>query len=163
MPKGRCQISLIKIFPKRGIFVTNITVNDVSSIYGIRELLEVYAIELAAPNLTPDLLEPYYLLYKEAKDHPTEYYTENTDREFHCLIYEHTNNRYLCDILKRLYDQNTRIRMLSHLRVNNRKRNTCKEHFEIVDALLQGDTKRAKQMMKHHVVTGRKVAMTVTG
>lgn len=153
---------LVKIFPKRGIFVTNITVHDVSSIYGIREVLEPHAVGLAAGNLTREQLMPYYEYYNAAQHQVTPESSHEMDKNFHYLIYERTENQYLIDILKRIYDQNTRIGILSTLKVNNRRRNTCAEHLHIIDALLAGDVTKAKAQMKKHVISGWKVALTIT-
>lgn len=154
--------NLVRIFPKRGIFVSNITVKDVLNIYDIREVLEVYAVELASANLTEDQLLPYLTFYQSQTGGEGQS-NEEMDKKFHTLIYDGADNNYLCTILKSLYDQNTRIRRLSNIKVNNRRRDTGSEHLRIIEAILAGDTAKAKQHMKKHVQTGRKVAMTLTG
>ena len=153
---------LVKIFPKRGIFVTNVTVKDVSNIYGIRAVLEPYALELAAPAITQEMLAPYLAFYQRSS-RLSEAADSSMDKQFHYMIYDCADNQYLNDILKRIYDQNTRIRILSTLKVNNRRRNTCLEHLRIIEALQAGNILKAKTQMKRHVMSGWKVALTITG
>ena len=43
--------------PRRGAFVRGITENDVREIYGLRQVLESYAAELACDRLQPNHLE----------------------------------------------------------------------------------------------------------
>lgn len=115
--------------------MTNITVQDVRSIYGIREILEPYALELAIDNISSEQLTSYLNFYADSSK-TEESGREKLDRSFHDLIYNSTNNQYLCTILKMLYDQNTRIRRLSNMKVNNRYKVSGKERLEIIHALL---------------------------
>ena len=47
---------LVKILPKKGILVTDITMNDVNSIFEVRTLLESYAIEKLGVNVAKEKL-----------------------------------------------------------------------------------------------------------
>lgn len=154
--------SLVEISPKRGIFITAITMADVRNNYGIREVLEPYAVELAAPILTPDLLDPYYQYYKVSKIHLDSSADDTWDQRFHFMIYEASGNQLLCDILKDLYHKNLRTRKLSTIQITNRRRNTCEEHYQIIEALINYDTAKAKRLMKKHIAIGCKVAMMIT-
>lgn len=154
--------NLVEISPKRGIFITEISVADVRNNYGIREVLEPYAIELASPSLTSSQLAPYFEYYQRSKDCLDSAADDSWDQSFHFMIYEASGNQLLCDILKDLYHKNLRTRKLSTIRITHRRRNTCEEHYHIIEALMEYNTAKAKKLMKKHISTGCKVAMMIT-
>lgn len=152
---------LIRIEPKRGIFISNITSADIKDIYGIRYVLEPYALDLAFPNLTEDMLKPYYEYYSAYRSKDSSLYADSDsyDRDLHFTIYDASQSKLLAHTLKSIYDKNMRVRILSHKKVIGRQRNTCKEHYRLVEALLEHDLKRAKNLMKLHIKNGYSTAI----
>ena len=150
---------LIRIEPKRGIFISKITAEDIRDIYEIRYVLEPYALELAFPHLTESQLKPYYDYYSSYKTRDSSSFADSYDRDFHFAIYDASQSQLLAHTLKSIYDKNMRVRILSHKKVVGRQRNTCKEHYRLVEALLNRDLKQAKNLMKLHIKNGYSTAI----
>ncbi len=153
--------NLVNIYPKRGIFVTNITVKDVIDIYTVREAIEPLAARLAAPNIDLKELELFYQIYSNTQHKYTLDEHIQIDRRFHTLVANSSENQHLAQCLLRLYDQNSRIRTLSKLRVKERLMEARKEHFELVKCFMNKDAKNAERIMKIHISNGKKAALKI--
>ncbi len=153
--------NLVTIYPKRGIFVTGISIKDVIDIYTIREVVEPLAAKLATPHIDLQELEKYYKIYADPRHHYTLEEHIAVDREFHSLVASSANNQLLEQILLRIYDQNSRIRILSKLRVKERHEEARQEHFELVKAFMERDAGRAEEVMKRHIANGKKTALKI--
>ena len=153
--------NLVKIYPKRGIFVTDISPKDIADIYMLRVLLEPFAARIAASFIDIKALEPYYEIWSDPHyDYePDEHIT--IDRDFHRLIAESTDNMYLNQILFRLYDQVNRIRLLSLRRIKQRRKETRQEHLAIITALMARDEDVSEQAMRAHLNRARDTALKV--
>ncbi len=149
--------NLVRIMPKRGIFVTGFSLSDVREIYQVRELLEPFIIRAWGNRIPRIALEELQRkLGAVPLDAPErEFY--NLDYHLHRTIYDHCENKYLVQILDRVFDQNHRIRILSG-RLQHRLQASQTEHMAIVEALLRGDPEGAAQAMTFHLEQSRKAA-----
>lgn len=149
---------LVKIYAKRGIQVTDITIKDVINIYTIREVLEPLATRLATPNISQKALNKYYKLFQDEMNLKIEE-SFSIDRDFHELIVKSTNNNYLSDYLMRIYDLNNRISILSNVKVKNRREKDRLEHMQLISYFLERDADKAEKFMKQHMINGRNAAL----
>lgn len=156
--------NLVKIYPKRGIFITHITVKDIIDIYAVREVVEPLAARLATPNIDAAALQEYYHIYSnpDPPSHPSGIEEHiRIDREFHTLIANSTGNQHLAQILLGMYDQNSRIRILSKMKVGERLEEAGKEHLELILSFIERNPDRASEVMHRHIVNGRKAALKI--
>lgn len=155
------QENLVEIHPNRGIFVTNITVKDVIDIYTAREAVEPLTARLATPSINLKELDLFSQIY--SAPHHTYTLEEHIqlDRKFHRLIANSSENQYLARFLLNLYDQNSRIRTLSKLRVKERLEEARSEHFELVKCFMNRDEKQAEEVMRLHITNGKKTALKI--
>jgi DNA-binding GntR family transcriptional regulator len=153
--------NLVIIYPKRGIFVTNITVKDIINIYAIREVVEPLAARLATPNIDLEALRFYHQLYSDAQHHLSLEEHIKTDRMFHSLVANSTDNQLLAQILLGIYDQNSRIRILSKLKVKDRQEEARQEHFQLIESFMDRDADRAEEIMKRHIMNGKNTALKI--
>lgn len=153
--------NLVKIYPKRGIFVTDVTVKDIVSIYTIREVVEPLAARLATPHIDPDALKPYYEIYSKSDYVFNLHEYIETDRGFHSLVANSTDNHYLAQILLGIYDQNNRIRILSKIKVKERQQEARLEHLELIRCFMESDAEEAAEVMKRHITNGRRAALKI--
>lgn len=153
--------NLVKIYPKRGIFVTGITVKDVIDIYTVREVVEPLAARLATPNIDHGALEKYLAIYADRHHHTSIEEHIRTDREFHTLVANSTGNEHLAQILTGIYDQNSRIRILSKLRVKERHEEARREHYELVQCFIARDADKAEALMRVHITNGKRTALSI--
>ncbi|MBD3305973.1 FCD domain-containing protein [candidate division KSB3 bacterium] len=153
---------LIRIYPKRGIFVTEISLKDIVDIYTLREVVEPFAARVAASLIDVRRLEKYRQIWSDPHYdtyEPDEHIT--IDRQFHRLIAESTGNKYLIQLLFRLYDQVNRIRILSLRKIKERQEETRNEHLQIIHCLIEGDAEGSEQAMKAHLERAKETALKI--
>src|SRR5690606_24026674 len=75
--------NLVIIYPKRGVFVTGISIKDIIDIYTIREVVEPLAAKLATPIIDLKELDKYYKIYADPKRQHTLEEHIKVDRDFH--------------------------------------------------------------------------------
>ena len=153
--------NLVIIYPKRGIFVTGISIKDVIDIYAIREVVEPLAARLATQHIDLNKLDRFYQLYSDPQHQHTLEEHIKVDREFHSLVANSADNQLLAQILLRIYDQNSRIRILSKLRVKERHEEARLEHFELIKGFMDRDAERVEAVMKIHIANGKKTALKI--
>jgi len=93
---------LIVTIPRKGYFVSPITVQDVHNFFGLRLILECAAAEMAAAKVTDEQIEQLASLVPDRS--PTDTMSQRLDRnvEFHCLIAELSGNERLAALIKKL-------------------------------------------------------------
>ena len=149
----------VKIFPKRGIFVNEISVQDINDTFGMLFILEPIAAVAAVKNIEKEKLL-YFL--KIFEDPDTSYYQQNyleVDRNFHSTINSSTGNKIMYDTLMSLYDHNTRVRLSKYVN-QSRMFATRGEHAEILRAMLEEDEEKVRELMIRHITNGRKAALS---
>jgi DNA-binding GntR family transcriptional regulator len=144
--------NLVDITPRRGMFVSEIAVTDLFQIFEIRVELESLAARLATNRITPDQLsklnnlsERYQKITLNNKEKLI-----NLDKEFHFLIAEASQNKYLRKELEYYYNLSLRI---WYLAINSTQPQDIdvSSHIDILKAIQSGDAQRAEQNMKKHI------------
>ena len=149
------------MMPRRGTYVASMSIRDINEIFEIRTALESLSNGLAAERITDEELEslPGRLVMSGG-------YVEEgnmdkiveTDIEFHDLLYRAARNSRLVGIISNLREQLTRFRTLS-MSYPGRLETTLEEHREIVEAIAEGDVKRAKKAAEHHMEMSEKTLL----
>lgn len=141
---------MVRRYPGRGCFVTEITVQDVKEIFSLRALLEVEALRLSYPLLDRQKLELLYQdLLRLTPDDPADAYFE-TDRRLHELLINSCGNMRLILILRTLNGQIEQLRRIS-ARQPQRLSASRLEHLEILQSLKDGDLERSCQQLRSHI------------
>jgi GntR family transcriptional regulator, rspAB operon transcriptional repressor len=150
---------LVRIFPKRGIFVSEISAQDIVDIYSLRKLNEPYAAACAAESITETDLRRFrdYWAGQALPSEVTEHL--EMDRAFHRAIAEATGNKYLIQLLSRLYDVASRIRYVSLGSGGGRLDQIRGEHGLIIDQLLRRNAMGAEQAMRKHLENAEQAAL----
>ena len=141
------------MMPRRGTYVANMSMSDISDIFEIRSALESLSNGLAAKRITPDELEHLQNLLVMLKPYVEQMDMEKIvelDIEFHDLLYHASRNKRLVGIISNLRDQLTRFRTLS-MSYPGRLEATMEEHKSIVDAIAAGDSEAARQAAEKHM------------
>jgi DNA-binding GntR family transcriptional regulator len=148
--------SLVSIVPRRGIFVTNIGINDVQRLLEVRLELELLATRLAAQRGTD---EHWQRMEKLVID-PQELNNENDndliriDEAFHEIIYEASDNRFLHDAITVLLTLNERLWYYFLPDIGGFER-TNHDHRMIWESLKAGNGDQAAEQMKHHILSSQ--------
>ena len=146
----------VKIMPKKGIYVTDISLNDVLQIFQTRIEIEPIAVRLAAPHLPREELLAFCGKFKgEAPDIQNGF---RLDTAMHLFIFEHCGNRYIIDMMHRIFDENTRV-IISSKQNQVQIHDARLEHLDILNSLLDKDTERAIALMQSHIENCRKAAL----
>jgi len=148
--------SLVSIVPRRGIFVTNIGVNDLNRLLEVRLELETLATRLAAQRGTLEhwqrmqqlVVEPIMLDMKDDSD------IIRLDEEFHEIIYEASDNRFLHEAITVLLTLNERLWYYFLPDIGGFER-TNNDHRVIWESLKAGDGKLAAEQMKDHILSSQ--------
>lgn len=144
---------LIRVSPRVGFFVTEITKRDLSELFEIREMLESQAAKEAASALSDQ-----DLAYLASLLHTSEAAVERgdlskfleTEIQFHNFIVQHARNRRLVSMMESLRDLTYRERVISLQSIDN-VRATVNEHRKILQALRDHNPELASQLMSEHI------------
>jgi len=144
--------NLVTITPRRGMFVTDITVTDLTQIFEVRAEIEPLAVRLATQRMTQKQLAQLRHLAEEYKDaDPTD--TEallNLDCDFHVLLGEGAHNDFLLKDLRHYYNLSLRIWYLA-LNYAHPEDIDMEAHLEILEAIETKDVEKAENRMRKHI------------
>jgi DNA-binding GntR family transcriptional regulator len=144
---------LIRLVPRRGAFVAELSIAELKEIYLIREVLEGLAAELAVPNLDPSAFHQLESLLGQMEEATAEQdYSRllELNRTFHFTIYEAARCPILLQIIASLWDRSSLCRRV-YLYLPGRASQALAEHKEIYQASKQGDSQWAHQAVRKNV------------
>lgn len=148
------QEGYVIMMPRRGTYVSSVSVHDVKEIFEIRSALETLAAELATMRIEPEELDKLRALLTEIEGHIERKEGMDkivaTDVEFHGLLYQVSRNDRLVAIISNLMEQLARFRTLS-MSYPGRLKETLEEHRAMVEAIAAGDVDAARDAAEHHM------------
>lgn len=155
---GRLEMDgYVRVLPKKGIYVTDISLNDVHQIFQTRIEIEPLTMKLAVPHLSMDELLMFRKRFTD--EEPDLANAFRLDTAMHLFLVEHCGNRYIIEMMRKLFDDNTRIVIASkqnQVQIHNAKR----EHLEILNSLIQkDDPEKTAQLLRVHLETCRRAAL----
>ena len=99
--------NLVTVMPKKGILVSDISLTDVQQIFQARLEIEPVTLCMAAPHLPQtELLDFQHKFSENLLDIKNSY---RLDTAMHLFIIEHCGNRYLIEMMQKLFQDNTRV------------------------------------------------------
>ena len=147
------QEGYVIMMPRRGTYVSSISVHDVKEIFEIRSALESLSTSLAAMRIEPEELDKLRALLTEIEGHIKNKDIDKiveTDIKFHGLLYQVSRNERLVTIISNLKEQLARFRTLS-MSYPGRLKETLEEHRAMVDAIAAGDVDAARDAAERHM------------
>jgi DNA-binding GntR family transcriptional regulator len=140
----------VTIIPRRGMFVSNIDVSELSTLYETRAILEPYVMRLAcARGRAADWAAMAAALERaDATSTPTQLL--EIDRECREIVWAAAGNRFLTDTLDMLYAQSDRLWHL-YLADVAALDHVIAEHRAIHSALVDGDGDHAAALIESHM------------
>lgn len=142
---------LIRIDPHHGGVVSELDEEDLKEVYQIRQRIEPFALEVAMPFLTDEILDRCEELHAAMSAAPTSADWVQLNREFHMTIYESSNHNRLVAMVRSLQDASV---MAVSARIHGlpeAREQANKEHGELIAALRAKDLDKAKATILHHV------------
>lgn len=148
---------LIRLDPHRGGVVSEIEVEEMEEIYDLRMILEAKAMQLAADNMTTDVLDRARSIHVQMRSAPESAEWVMMNRDFHMTIYEAADSPRLLAILRGLIDSSVMyVGAVWHVLPDLRER-AGSDHEEILQKLTTGDAAGAVEVIKRHMTIPRSV------
>jgi len=141
---------LVRIVPKQGVYVTEISFDTFRKSYEIRYYLVGLAGELAALRITDPELENLDRIVQQLRETEDGREIQALDQEFHDLLNAGAHNDLLAAALQRLRAFMPRVTTHSH-QDGQYFVESVQEHTEILAALRERDGARAADLLRRHV------------
>ncbi|MGE5623461.1 MAG: GntR family transcriptional regulator [Methanocella sp.] len=152
------QEALVRLAPRRGVFVTELSFRDVDEVFELREALETWVVNKVAGLVPQERLDWFENTFRAAD---LNYDQElEVDNDFHWFLVSLAGNRRFEAVYHHVQDQNQRIRVLS-TRQPGRMAATQVEHLAILKALRDRDGAAAAEAMSAHIRNSRLAALQV--
>jgi DNA-binding GntR family transcriptional regulator len=144
---------LVNIIPRRGTFVSDISITDLPQIFELRTSLEGFCARLAAQRITDSQIARMESVLRDLEAVQSEDHRAlmGIDERFHKLLYEAAQNEFLAETLDRLYDLSLRLWYLVFYRLQN-VRHSIAQHQGILNALKEGNEGEAEALIREHIV-----------
>jgi DNA-binding GntR family transcriptional regulator len=141
------QEQLVEVFPRRGMFVTNVDVRDLARISEVREALEPEAARLAAERATEDERDALNDLGNSIVRGAD---LMGLDEQIHRAIYKAAHNHLLEKTLGDYYVLALRIWMIALERAEALE-DAVEAHRDLIREIAVGNGDRAADLMRAHV------------
>ncbi len=155
------QEGLIVMIPRRGTYVADMSLKDVTEVFELRSILEELAAELAAERITNEEIEALEQHLVEIGNYMNENNLDNVvqaDILFHEILYKASRNDRLVEMINNLREQTLRFRTLS-MSQTGRLAKTWDEHRQLVEAISDRDVERARQIARIHMEESEKTLL----
>ena len=153
----------LDLIPHQGYSVHQITKEEAESLYEIREIIELGAVGKAIRRLTPEELEALNekkRLYENAVLDQVSRGRFTLDQEFHACLVQMSENLYLADYFREVYQRIFLRHRIEGLRAD-RARKVVSEHHEIFEAVSLRDTEGARESIKSHIKAGKEYIFSI--
>ena len=151
----------VVMIPRRGTYVADISIKDITEIYEVRISLDVLAAGLAAERITDEELETMNGYLREISRYVPSLDIEKIvalDSAFHDVLYKASRNERLCNIIGNLREQLTGIRARS-MSYPGRLVDTMNEHRELLDSIASRDIERAQRAARIHIENAEQILL----
>lgn len=142
------QDGLLQIMPKKGIYVPDITIQDVIYVFQTRIEIEPLTLRMAAPFLNRQDIEHFLEVFLEDESDLEKAFWQ--DMEMHMYFTYHCGNPFLIDMMHKVYDQSCRI-VIASKQNQSKIKNARQEHVHILRALLNEEYDKACQCLRQHL------------
>ena len=148
----------IGVSPQQGIVVHDLTLEEITDHFEIRQMVEVYVLRRLAERLTAEQvarMRENLAAQQAAADRRDVPASGQLDSEFHLLWCEFFGNREMIEIMRRLRDRIHRIIARVNARNPDRLQESCAEHIRIAEAVFAGDVETATARIEEHLNYGK--------
>jgi GntR family transcriptional regulator, rspAB operon transcriptional repressor len=150
---------LVERLPQGGVRVTQIDIATVKDVFGIRGVLEAYAVELACARIHRQETDQMREIERQAHailsstsvpTKPNYLRLLELNISFHDVIYKATGSRLLAKMINNLRATVHRFRLIS-MRQTETWNQVWKEHSQILSCLERRDKETACRVMREHI------------
>ncbi len=147
------QEDFIEVIPRKGAYVKELNIKDIFDVLELRRLLEGFAAQFAAENMTDSDLKVMKKLLNDFEEAVEANDTEaliEIDYKYHDTIYGISKNSKLKETIKNLQEQFYRFRTI-YFNEHHNYQTIIEGHCQILDALEARDAERAKDIVQAHI------------
>jgi DNA-binding GntR family transcriptional regulator len=144
---------LVEAKPRRGFFVRLFTIQEMVSIFELREVLEGLAARRAALNITDtqiEKLKDFSKAFQISKSFPDVGSYAKVDRGFHNFVTEIGAKEFLKNILQTYNIISFSYQVVSSEGLVRPPAETIDEHLTIIEAIGRRDPASAEELMRQH-------------
>lgn len=145
---------LVKVEPRRGAYVANISIKDMLDVFEVREDMEGFVAKLAAQRITEEEKEELKLIaaeYERAIDKASDKEEIiELDEKFHNFIVKCSGNETLSELVSYVQELSLRFRYLYYEDFTHYK-STAEQHHRIMEAINSGSADEARREADEHV------------
>jgi DNA-binding GntR family transcriptional regulator len=142
--------NLLEHYPHRGVVVVGFTVKDIKEMYDLRITLEVFLVRRVIESVRKeDLIDLRGQMNAEIDGGMK--FNSRPEVNFHVRLLSLVKHRWLNRFLGQLEEYISKIHVLS-FRKEGRQETAIREHFDIIDAMIEGDADRAEKLMRSHLI-----------
>jgi DNA-binding GntR family transcriptional regulator len=139
---------LVAALPYKGYLVKGIEPGDVHDLYLVRKVIEGAATELAVSRISPEALERLSKEKPERVDKMSLTYDEYA-HGFHSTIIEAAGSPRLLSLFEDVYND---VRRIQYAGIGKPRPDLIHaEHTAILEAMMAGDSAKARQLMEEHI------------
>lgn len=146
---------LIELIPNRGAFLVQPSTNRLVEMFEVMASLEGMCGRLAARRISQEqrdelsaALAKCRVCESDQNDADAYYYAND---EFHAVIHKAAQNNFLIETVEQI-ERRLRPYRRVQLHVPRRKKDSLREHEDIVKAIFAGDADLAEQKMQSHIL-----------
>ena len=157
---------LIAVAPNSGIRLPDITAEEIISFYEFRLVIEPYIAATLAGRLTKAQTATVERIIAQQERSAAEQDTvryHRLDLDFHAALAEFHNNAEMVSALGRLRDRMYRLSRRMHGAHPERLAPNAAQHRDIMEAVRDGDARRARGQMERHLAWGRSFTLDPDG
>lgn len=151
------QEHLLRIIPKKGILISDLSINEISMLYETRLLIEPYIIRTYGKHVLQQDLDMFEKLFTDSIHNENMAQSIEIDDKFHRTLCEACANTYLLASLEETAMQNQRVRILSGL-TKGRIVQSQEEHLLVLSMMLAKEYEKAAQAMEKHLLKAEEEA-----
>ena len=146
----------VKVLPKKGIRVSDVTLDDALQIFQARIEIEPLTLKMAIPYISTEELLDFKNQFEHSSDIPS---STDLDTKMHLYLIDRCQNLYLIDVMHKVFQDNTRVVIAT--KQNEAKIHDAKEeHLQILNSLInKDDPNYCAELMRKHILTCRKAAL----
>ena len=142
---------LVHIIPNNGIYVTDVSFQELKDVFEVRLFLIGLSARLAAQRVTTEELNKMKELLKKIRQEKDRNILIQLDAEFHDLVNCSTKNQALAETLKRLRNQIGRLWFFA--KENDAYSQKIPEDFEeLIKTFENKEENKSEQIMKDHAI-----------
>ncbi len=150
------QEKLVETKPRRGFFVRLFSIEEMISIFEIREVLEGLSARRAAQSISEPQITELRKIFKpflKTADISDFYAYSKADRRFHNTIAQIGSREFLTSILQTFNIVSLAYQYPTHEGLIRSPNDTIKDHIQITEAICSHDESASEMLMRDHLAT----------